>query len=1351
MTHASIPVAGAFRLTSTQRGMLAESLLHPGVYLEQVVAEFAEPLDVGHLRGAWQHALSAFDALRLHLDWSPGADAKQRIETSTELPFRVVDLSDRSGSDRARLDDFLRRDRREGLNLQTVPLMRITVLIFDEKHWAFVWTIHHTIIDGASYVVVLKHVFDTYDRLLAGQQPVRPISRSFETFLAWLEQQDFTLGHRHIDRLLEGFSSATPLPLCYGQNGVYSGRSQEVHARLTVDESRAVTAAARATATSVNALVQFAWALLLSRYGDSDDVVFGATWSGRINTLEGAELVVGPCLNTLPVRVNVTESSTVRDALRRLREQHLAMRPFQQTPLAAVGPDVARNLFQTIVVFEFERFGASIRRLDGRWDSRSLWSCSQSNYPLSLSVYFEDEALTFHLEYSADLYTAETAARVMGDYSRLVRAVSEQLDTRPIDLPMLSPELFEALTTGAAGREEVPPEPRPIDRILRHAVTAPTSVAIRQVDGPTLTYAELNGRIWSLAQRLRARGVGEGALVGILMPRSIDRVISMLATHAVGGAFLPLDPADPSPRLAWVVGDAKVSCLMVAAETAGTIPNTAGLELLVDHTAEATPTVRELPVPAPSDSAYVVYTSGSTGQPKGVCIPHSALANHVASIIAAFDLGASDRVLQFASLGFDVSLEEILPTLSVGATVVLRNEEMSSSARRFFELVATCGVTVLNLPTAFWHSLTRMQQGRPWPHEVRLLIVGGERVSSADLVIFRQSGTSHIRFLNGYGPTEATITSTLYDDAEGDHAGDSVPIGRPLHGHSHFVLDRHLRPMPPGAVGQLYIGGAGLATGYLNNPVLTSERFPSHPFRSHARLYATGDRVWQTERGNYTFVDRIDDQVKLRGFRIELGEIETYLKNHPGVTDAAVVLCHLPGDEPALHGFVTLRDPAVSVETLRAHAAGFLPRHMVPRLLLVDALPLTPSGKIDRRELSTRHIPPNHEVVDAPPPANSLEHGLLKLWSGLLGTPVTAPSTTFFEAGGHSLLVLQMLAEVERRFNRSCDARLFLANPTVGSLAALLLSDGRGVEPVVSVVRLSRGNNEARPLFLAPGLFGLSSEYSNLANALHPDIPVYAIQHGPTSVDDAVHRTLTIAARRYADAIRTVQPIGPYAIAGYSAGGIVAVAIAQAMHKAGDATDFVGVIDSTPPALVPVPPPFTSFRRTWRMCRTIGDRFGEFLDGPRALSTLWLRVKSASIRSLTRWFPMAAWRTPSVDDVIQGTSERHNAAEVDLMQRRLDAILTFEPDTDPVDIVLLRTRFDPFEGPHEADLAWSRAITGRVDIEQLPGAHEALLTRDGATGLARVLDKHLLIRKVASHGGDRPRGDRGAAPASTRR
>ena len=422
----------------------------------------------------------------------------------------------------------------------------------------------------------------------------------------------------------------------------------------------------------------------------------------------------------------------------------------------------------------------------------------------------------------------------------------------------------------------------------------PHDLAISDFNGSSLTYGELGQRISQFAQTLHGHGVRAGDIVAIHVGRSIEAIVAILATHAAGAAFLPLDVNSPADRRTFMIDDAQVRLVLMGGPED---LDTDVQKLRVDQELDARfqSPLESLPLdPTPADGlAYVIYTSGSTGTPKGCCIEHGSLGNYVVQIAEVLQLSPEDRWLQFSSLSFDGSIEEIFGALSKGASLWLRPDDMATSARAFFEGVQKTKQTVLTLTTAFWHQMVHSQM--TWPDSVRVVLVGGERVDPGVHASFRRMIDPQVRFINGYGPTETTIMCAVYDDSEGDHDSTVLPIGRAMGGYSCFVLDENLAPVPPGVNGQLYVGGAGLARGYLGRETLTAEKFIAHPFRSHGRLYATGDVVYQTPKGNLVYVDRIDNQVKVSGFRVELGSIETRLRSHPAVEEAVAIPVSLGG------------------------------------------------------------------------------------------------------------------------------------------------------------------------------------------------------------------------------------------------------------------------------------------------------------------------------------------------------------------------------------------------------------------------------------------------------------------------
>lgn len=1235
-----------------QRGLVAETLLSAasGTNIEQVVWELEELPDIARFQAAWQAALDCFDALRVVFDWSAAhGQTQQRVVGAVRLPVEVVREEAHEGVRGDFIEAFLARDREAGFDLEIAPLLRVTLLALRGGRAVCVWTVHHAIIDGASFSLVLDRVWQAY----LGRAP-EPAPPQFRDFVRWLEAFDDAEGIEHFAQLLSGFREPTPLP-GPGHASAPSGRKAKVRRRLDASVARGLEQVARDCHSSPTAVVQLAWALLLSRYSGGTDVVFGVTWSGRRQILPTASEIVGPFINSLPVRVDLTAAPTIREQLERLRASNVAMRPFQQVPLqkikAATEASGLAQLFETLVVFDYDGVERQLCKRSPEWEGHRVRNESQAGLPLVLAATLRSgEELALELEYDEGLYDPGAAERLLSDYVRALAGLQAGLDRAPLEVELLEPSLLERLTTHEVERERVPRSPTPIERFLRQAELTPEQSAIEQVGGAQLSYGAARLEVLRLAEHLRACGVGPGDLVGVCLPRSPEAVLTLLAIHAAGAAFINLDPRDPPSRAEYVLKDSHMARLIVSGETRGQLKSAGAIELNLDALpAHSSGETFELCLPEPDALAYLIYTSGSTGEPKGVCVTQSALANHAYGIAQEYALTASDRVLQFASFTFDLALEEIFPTLATGATLVLRSDEMIVDAASLFEAVTQARLTVLNLPSAYFHQLVETDE--PWPSSARLVVVGGERVSPEAHQKFREGPTGHIRWLNAYGPTETTITSTSYDDAEGDHDARDVPIGRAVHGVSHFVLDPQMRVVPPGSVGQLYIGGAGLAQGYLNRKELTERQFVPHPFNPGARLYATGDRVRLTPRGNYVYVDRADNQVKIRGYRIELGEIEAQLRRHPAVLDSAVV--QLERRRDVLVGFVA--SESVTEEELRRELVTALPSYMVPkRIVVTSSLPLTSAGKVDRKALAQTQLP---RTASSPPRMvkSPILAEVLHIWEDTLDTPVTNASLSFFDLGGHSLQLVRMLTRVQRRFGKAPGLRTFLENPTAEQLASLLASEGASAV-VRGVTQLASGEADARPLFFAPGLTGREMDYVHLARALPGEIPLYGLRLGDLCPDEGDGQPLEEVARRLADTVERVQSRGPYAIAGYSAGGVCATLIAQELRARGHELSLVGLIDCVPPSTVPIPSPLSSPRRAYRLARTVFGRTREIVATDSGLLGLARRVSAAAVRSAARWRLLSREYRPAVESYFGDEPSDYTREEMKAMQRYLDAV-----------------------------------------------------------------------------------------------
>jgi amino acid adenylation domain-containing protein len=592
-------------------------------------------------------------------------------------------------------------------------------------------------------------------------------------------------------------------------------------------------------------------------------------------------------------------------------------------------------------------------------------------------------------------------------------------------------------------------------QIERQAARTPERIAVVDPTSVDLTYAQLNRRANQLAHRLRTLGVGTESVVGLCVRRSSDMLVGLLGILKAGAAYVPLDPAYPRERLEYILTDARTSILVTRSEIFERLPPGSACSICLDSDSrdlEHESTANLSVAPDPRNLAYVIYTSGSTGMPKGVMIEQRSLSRFTRTAYAAYGLGPLDRVLQFASMSFDASAEEIYPALVAGATLVLRTDAMLESVESFLDACKAQAISVLNLPTAYWHQLVSGLEaiGETLPESVRLVIIGGEAALPELLATWRRHVGPRVRLVNTYGPTEATVVATRCDLPVTPDAGAvSVPIGHPARGTRAYVLGADLAPVPAGQLGELYLAGDGLSRGYVDRPDLTAERFVPNPFVSHrpdgsSRLYRTGDKVRAWSDGTLEFAGRVDFQVKIRGFRVEPGEIEAALRRHPAV-DQAVVLALPDASTPGERRLVACVVPAggslPDARALRAYLSEHLPEYMLPAsFAVISELPLTVNGKLDRAALallSTPLNPGDTRTVEAPRTAT--EKLLVKIWEEVLGIAPIGIHENFFELGGYSLKAIQVMSRVRDEVGVELPPLTsLLEGPTVARLAELV-------------------------------------------------------------------------------------------------------------------------------------------------------------------------------------------------------------------------------------------------------------------------------------------------------------------------
>lgn len=705
----------------------------------------------------------------------------------------------------------------------------------------------------------------------------------------------------------------------------------------------------------------------------------------------------------------------------------------------------------------------------------------------------------------------------------------------------------------------------------------PDAIAL-SFQGQELSYDALNQRANQLAHYLQALGVQPDELIAISMNRCMEMVICFLGVIKAGAAYVPIDPTYPHERRAYKLQDAAVRFILTQQHLVEFLPEHNARVICPDtdwHEMALYSTENLSLLTTPEHLAYVIYTSGSTGYPKGVMIAHRGMVHHSKAIAQAFNLGLGDRVLQFSSMSFDTIIGEVFPSLVSGATIVLRTEDCISSTRQFLEFIEQERITILHLPTAFWHglvsglSLLRV----PMSPDVRLVVVGGEKASRALYSEWRQLVGPYPRWLNAYGPTETTVTATIFDPIAEDYDLSSeadIPIGRPLPNSQIYILDENLNLVPDGDIGELYIGGPGLARGYLNLAERTASNFVANPFsdRPYDKLYRTGDTARYLPNGTLEFIGRIDFQVKIRGFRIELLEIETYLEQYPSVQQGIVLAREdVPGEKRLVAYIIPKHGQPIQVSALRSFLQTKLPAYMIPAAFVVmESFPMTPNGKVDRRAFPEPQVVDMVQYGEVVLPADVLETQLLHIWEQVLNIKPIGTADNFMDLGGTSLLAARLADKIDQKFQQSWPLSIIFQAPTIKQLADIL-RQGNIPNQSLSLVEIQPKGSQP-PLFLFEGV----SIYHPLIPYLGVDRPIYALitlvkdrMKGPLNQVEAI-------ADYYINELVKVQPEGPYYLCGLSFGGIVAFEVAQQLAAKGQEIGLLVMFDPIlPSACKPLP------------------------------------------------------------------------------------------------------------------------------------------------------------------------------------
>ncbi len=901
---------------------------------------------------------------------------------------------------------------------------------------------------------------------------------------------------------------------------------------------------------------------LLHRYTGQEDVLIGSPVPRKGRVARGGRTAV--------LRVDLAGQPTVLELLKRVRSASDATRGRQGIPFDAVvntsGPQAGASYHPLVQVTLL--FGPTDPASAERSDSAPTDDPSPApGFDLQVELDDGTSEVAGRLVYDSTLFERKTILRMVEHLEMILEGMVAEPWSPVGELRLLAPEERQQLLEEWSAGGEIAAGPDITTMIVEQANARPDSVAM-ECEGQSLTYRELNERTNQLARYLQAQGVRPEVPVGVCLARSVEQVVALLGILKAGGAYVPLDPDGPAERARYVIEDAGMPLILTTEPVSGKVSGTDAEVVCLDLTSELLSQLGEGEVdgsPRADQLAYVIYTSGSTGQPKGVMVDRGALSAHCRTMIPAFGLGPEDAVLQFSPYSFDASLEQILLPLAVGGRMVMRGPELWTPSQ-LLEVLETRDVTVMSLSPAYLQQALREWTRRPERLAglaLRLVVVGGDRLGTQTVQHWRELGLTDVGLINAYGPTEATITSTLGE--VGDET-DPVTIGRPLPGRSVYVLDRGGRPVPVGVVGELHIGGGLLARGYLNRPELTEERFVPDPYGGEptGRLYRSGDLVRYLKDGRILYIGREDQQVQVRGQRVELGEVEEALAQHPAVEEAVVVVRTVDGDVRLAAYVVAAEDPHLE-ETLRRHLAERLPDYMQPSAIVtLEEMPRLATGKPDRRslpELGRKRRQPSSEYLA---PQQLAQEQLMLIWEELLEPRPIGIRDNFFHLGGHSLLAAQLVYRIEETFGQKVALSTLFANPTIEQLAEVLQERQEGSTGRARVQSV-QAEGSRTPFFFLHGDWTKGAFYCfALARSFGPEQPFYVLE--PYSFDrEEGAATLEELARSHVDAMRGVQATGPYRLGGFCNGGLLAYEMARQLEAEGEQVEFLGLITPSNP------------------------------------------------------------------------------------------------------------------------------------------------------------------------------------------
>ena len=1320
---------------------------------------FHHPIDFAALERALTEIVRRHEILRTTFVLADGHPVQQ-IASPTPCSVATVDLRTMPEAQRqAEARRLASAEAQRPFDLARGPLLRATLYTQSvEEHWLLI-VVHHIIFDGTSIPVLARELDALYHAFTVGRpSPLPELAIQYADFAHW--QRRWLQGEilqQQLDYWKQQLAGELPvlnLPTDRRRPAIqtYHGalHSFEVEARLV----KGLNALGQQNGTTQFMTLLAAFNTLLYRYSGQDDILVGLPIANR--TRAELENLIGFFVNTLVLRTDLSGGPSFRELLSRVREKALAAYAHQDLPFETLVEvlqperDASRTpLFQ--VMFVFEHAAGAAPQLD----------TGTAKYDLTLYLWGDASRLTGAFEYNTDLFDAATLDRMAEHFQTLLEAIVAAPDRSIATLPILP--ITERRQLLIDWNNTAHDYPQQTIQALFEAQAVRTPEAVAVLDGSQrLTFRELNARGNQIAHYLRSLGVVAETLVAVCLPRSLDLFASLLGILKAGGGYVPLDPAYPKERLAFMLKDSGAAILLTQRELADRFFDHQACVLYLDAEADtiAQQFVENPGVEVSLDAvAYVTYTSGSTGTPKGVQGLQRGAVNRFHWMWRVYPFQPGEVCCQKTYLSFVDSVWEIYGPLLQGVPIVIIPDSILKDDRLLIQTLADYQVTRMVLAPSLLRVLLAHEDLQQRLPNLKYWSASGEAVP-LELAQRFWRVMSQATLLNLYGSSEAAADSIVYE-VKADPAATAVLIGRPIDNTQVYLLDARRQPVPIGVPGEIYIGGDGLARGYHGRPDLTEERFLANPFAEAApaltvghafgRLYKTGDLGRYLPDGNIEYVGRIDHQVKVRGFRIELGEIESTLKQHPTVQQAIVVAHEASPGDMRLAAYVVLRGSATEQQSsedcdsisspggarspssdLQAFLQNKLPDYMLPaRYVILKMLPLTPSGKIDRCALPAPETMPVELAPDYVAPRDVVERQLATIWEEVLHVRPVGVCSNFFELGGHSLLAIELFARIEKVFGKRPPLTALFQSPTVEQLAKALRAEGWSDE-FATLIAMRPGGSEP-PFFCVHGFGGGVIDYGELARLLNPDQPFYGLQARGIDGVTPPHTCIEEMAADYIEAVRTVQPHGPYYLGGYCFGGVVAFEMARQLQARDEPVAFVGVFEGYAPGYVRSRRVFGHPRAVISFARNLPYWLRDYMQ-------LGRQQVIARIGTKLRGTARAVLRVPGrsrevrLEDVLPNVSEIPLTYQY-LMRVHLWALRRYRPDPYHGRVTIFRVRAMSFFRAADPEIGWGKLAQGGVEIRMIAGGHNTILDHPYVPSLAEQLTAGLeAARRDQQHG-----------------